>query len=189
MSGGQKGRDKALRIPGPLARRPWLRSRRLPFGRLLREKPPEGQAQVEFVLSTLFVVLLIFGVFELTMLLYTYNVLADSAKEGVRYGVVHGSLSANATSSNGSNTCSGNSLGPVYQQVCNFASASFHDVSGMSVTVTYPDGTAGSSTNPPNAPPNRLQVQVSYPYKPLLGLSWEATTVNIKAAAEGRIDF
>lgn len=148
-----------------------------------------GQAQVEFVLSILFVALLIFSVFELTMLVYTYDVLADSAKEGVRYGVVHGSLSANATSSSGTNTCSTGSLPPVYQQVCNFASASFHNVSGMSVTVSYPDGTSGSTTNPPNAPPNRLQVQVSYPYKPLLGLNWEATTVSISAASEGRIDF
>ncbi len=30
---------------------------------------------------------------EITALVYTYSVLADSAKEGVRYGVVHGTLS------------------------------------------------------------------------------------------------
>lgn len=154
-----------------------------------RHRTDDGQAQVEFVASVLFVVLLIFSIFELIMLLYTYNVLADSAKEGVRYGVVHGSLSANATVSSGNSTCGGGSLAPVYQQVCNYAAASFHDVSGMNVTVTYPDGTSGSTTNPPNAPPNRVQVQVSYPYKPLLGLSWEAATINVNAAAEGRISF
>ena len=151
----------------------------------------EGQAQVEFVLSILFVLLLIFSIFELIMLLYTYSVLADSAKEGVRYGVVHGSLATNTTGSAGSttNTCSTGSLPPVFQQVCNYAAASFHDISQMNVTVTYPDGTSGSATDPPNAPPNRVQVQVSYPFKSLLGLSWEATTININAAAEGRIDF
>ena len=41
----------------------------------------EGQAQVEFLLSILFVLLLIFGIFELIMLLYTYSVLADSEKK------------------------------------------------------------------------------------------------------------
>src|SRR5579863_6623148 len=120
----------------------------------------EGQAQVEFVLSILFVVLLIFSIFEFIMMLYTYNVLADSAKEGVRYGVVHGSLSASATHISGTETCSSSSLDPVYSVVCSYAKASFHDVSGLSVTVTYPDGTAGSTTNPSNAAPNRVQVLV-----------------------------
>jgi len=138
----------------------------------------EGQAQVEFVLSILFVLLLIFGIFELIMLLYTYNVVADSAKEGVRYAIVLGSDSTNGTSSSGSSNCSGTPTG-VYGRVCGYAATSFHDISGMTVTVSYPDGS--------NAPPNRVQVTVSYPYKPLLNLGWPNVTVN--AAAEGRIAF
>lgn len=152
-------------------------------------KSEGGQAQVEFVASVLFILVLVFSIFEVIMLLYTYNVVADSAKEGVRYGVVHGSLSSNSTSSSGTSTCGGSSVPSVSQQVCNYARASFHDVAGLQVTVNYPDGTGGSSTNPPNAPPNRVQVQVTYPYQPLLGLSWEATKINVRAAAEGRIAF
>ena len=57
-----------------------------------------GQAQVEFILSILFVMLFTFGMLEMVLLVYTYNVLADSAKEGVRYAIVHGTHSA---------TCSG----------------------------------------------------------------------------------
>jgi len=144
----------------------------------------EGQAQVEFVLSILFVLLLIFGIFELIMLLYTYNVVADSAKEGVRYAIILGSDSTNGTTTSGSSNCSGSPTG-VYGRVCSYAATCFHDISGMTVTVSYPDG--GTSGNPVNAPPNRVQVQVSYPYKPLLNLGWPSVTVN--AAAEGRIAF
>lgn len=131
-----------------------------------------GQAQVEFVLSILFVMLLIFGMFEVIMLLYTYNVLADAAKEGVRYAIVRG---ADSTA-----PCPG-CTPSVTSVVTSWAKASFHDISGMTVTVSYPDG--GGS----NAPPNRVQVQVSYPYKPFLNLGWPAVKIN--AAAEGRIFY
>jgi len=144
----------------------------------------DGQAQVEFVLSILFLLLLIFGIFELIMLLYTYNVVADSAKEGVRYAIVLGSDSTNGTTTSGSSSCSGSPTG-VYGRVCNYAATCFHDISGMTVTVSYPDG--GTSGNPVNAPTNRVQVTVSYPYRPLLNLGWPSVTIN--AAAEGRIAF
>lgn len=137
-----------------------------------------GQAQVEFVLSILFVLLLIFGIFEIIMLIYTYNVLADSAKEGVRSAIVLGSDSLNSFSAGGSQNC-GAASSPVYDTVCGYAKASFHNISGMTVTVSYPDGA--------NDPTDRVQVLVSYPYQPLLGLGWP--TVTVHAAAEGRIFF
>src|SRR5437879_12224195 len=60
-------------------------------------KRERGQAQVEFALTIVFLMLLFVGFIELVMMIYAYNVLADSAKEGVRYAVVHGSLNANAS--------------------------------------------------------------------------------------------
>ena len=133
---------------------------------------PSGQAQLEFVLSILFVLLLIFGIFEMIMLVYTYNVLADSAKEGVRYAIVHGADSTAPCPS----ACSPS----VKSVVASYAQYSFHDVSGMTVNVNYLDG--GS-----NATPGRVQVQVTYPYSPLLNLSWPRVTVH--ASAEGRIFY
>src|SRR5258708_4499914 len=50
-----------------------------------------GQALIEFALNALFLLLLIVGFLELVLMVHTYNVLADSAKEGVRYAIVHGS--------------------------------------------------------------------------------------------------
>ena len=43
-----------------------------------------------------FLIVFLLSFLEITALVYTYSVLADSAKEGVRYGVVHGTLSSTA---------------------------------------------------------------------------------------------
>ena len=157
-------------------------------------KRERGQAQVEFALTIVFLMLLFVGFIELVMMIYAYNVLADSAKEGVRYAVVHGSLNANPAGP----TCpcadidgppaplgtdAGN--GSTYGVVRTFAQLSGHYVSGtaMTVSVTYPD-----TTNPPaNQSPNRVRVVVAYPYTPFFGLGWP--TVTVRAAAEGRITF
>src|ERR1700739_51582 len=50
----------------------------------------EGQAAVEFMLVAVLLMLLVVGMIELIMLIYAYSVIADSAKEGVRYAIVHG---------------------------------------------------------------------------------------------------
>ena len=140
-----------------------------------------GQAQVEFVLSIMFVMLLIFGMLELMLLVYTYSVLADSAKEGVRYAIVHGT--GNSSSSGPTCPCAAIDGAPGTGVVKTYAQYSFHDASKMTVTVTYPD-----TANPPaNQAPNRVRVTVSYPYQPFFGMGWPTVTVN--AAAEGRIAF
>lgn len=139
-----------------------------------------GQAQVEFVLSFMFIFLLLFGTLELILLVYTYNVLADSAKEGVRYAVVHGTDSATCSGPGGNGvTCSDSSGSNVQAAVNQYAQYSFHSTSAMTVTVTYPDSSS--------APPSRVQVQIAYPYQPFFGFGWP--TVTVKAAAAGRIVF
>lgn len=141
-----------------------------------------GQAQVEFALSILFVLLLIFGIFELSMLLYTYNVMADAAKEGVRYAIVHGSLSSSPCTAGCTAVTGTPAQGGVVET---YAQASFHDITGMTVSLTYPD--PATTTIPSNGAPNRVRVVVAYPYSPLLNLGWP--TVTVRAASEGRIAF
>ena len=151
-----------------------------------------GQALVEFALVIIFLFLLVLGILEMLFFMNTYNVLADSAKEGVRYAIVHGVNNKYAAGP----TCpcakidgpAGPSLAAAedptntsYGIVKTFAQYSLHDSTGMTVTVTYPGGDA----TPANKPPNRVQVVVTYPYHPFFGLGWPTVTVN--AAAEGRI--
>ncbi len=149
-----------------------------------------GQAQVEFALIVVVLMILILSMIEMITLIHTYNVLADSAKEGIRYAVVHGS--GNSTPSGPSCPCTDidgpaappGSLagyGSGYGIVRTFAQYSLHNMDGMTVTVSYPDTTNA----PANKPPNRVQVVVAYPYHPFFNLGWPTVTVN--AAAEGRI--
>ena len=55
-----------------------------------KNRKEKGQGTVEFALTIVFVIMLIVGVIEIIVMVYTYNVLADAAKEGVRYAIVHG---------------------------------------------------------------------------------------------------
>jgi len=153
------------------------------------------------VILVLFVTVL--SIVEMIFFMSTYNVLADSAKEGVRYAIVHGAnntlqmpSAASCTSSSCACPCpdidgppappgTTPGYGSGYGVVKTFAQYSMHDVTGtkMTVTVTYLD--PGTAKKAANATPNRVQVVVAYPYKPFFGLGWPTVTVN--AAAEGRI--
>ena len=102
-----------------------------------------GAAMVEIALSILIVLTVIFMTIELTSAVYTYVVIADAANEGVRYAIVH----------------SGDTSGTV-STVKTYAAFSIHDVSKISVSVSYPDGSA--------VPPNRVALTVTYNYVPYL---------------------
>jgi len=104
----------------------------------------------------------VFWIFELAGLIYTYAVLADAANEGVRYAIVHSGGDSAGTSA----------------RVATFAGLSMHDVSAITTTVSFPDGSA--------TPPNRVRVTVSYTYVPYL--SWVfKTNPAMHAYSEGRM--
>ena len=159
-----------------------------------RSNSDRGQATVEFALVFIFLMIMVLSIIETIFFMHTYNVLADSAKEGVRYAIVHG---ANNSQASGPTCPCADIDGPAappgtnpgygsgYGVVKTFAQYSLHNVSGsnITVTVTYPD--AATTKIPSNGTPNRVQVVVAYPYEPFFGLGWPTVTVN--AAAEGRI--
>jgi Flp pilus assembly protein TadG len=138
-----------------------------------------GQAMVEFLLSIMMLMIFVFFCFEMFMLLYSYNVVADAAKEGVRHAVISGSNSATpAGPTTGTSSDCTTNVSPVQSVVTNYAALSFHDISAMTVNVCYLDGN--------NKAPSRVQVRVQYPYVPYFVLPLSPT---IYAAAEGRIVF
>ena len=126
-----------------------------------RWRRQRGQSLVETALMIWVIITVVFSVFELGWLMYTYSVLADAANEGVRYAIVH----------------SGGDPAGTQAKVKAFASTSMHDVSAITVTVTSPDGTY--------APPNRVRVTVTYTYIPYLPKFITAPTM--KTYAEGRM--
>ena len=126
-----------------------------------RWRRQRGQSLVETALMIWVIITVVFSVFELGWLMYTYSVLADAANEGVRYAIVH----------------SGGDPAGTQAKVKAFASTSMHDVSAITVTVTSPDGTY--------APPNRVRVTVTYTYIPFLPQFITAPTMH--SFAEGRM--
>ena len=136
------------------------------MGKLSRTRPNNrGQASLEFLLSAVLCLTMIFAAVQMIILIYAYTVLAEAAKVGVRYAVVHGSHSASPSGP-------GNTTGvqAAVNRVVNY--------SGMTITVTYPDGS--------NSPPNRVQVQIAYPFT-TFSLGWTLPT--IRASGLGRITF
>jgi Flp pilus assembly protein TadG len=150
--------------------------------RIMRKHKEKGQAQVEFALTIVFVMLLILASIEATVMIYTYTVLADAAKEGVRYAIVHGTGvgASDCSGPGGGGVACGDSGGAnVTAKVNQYTALSFHDNRAMTVTPSYPDASSVA--------PNRVRVTVSYVYQPIFGLSWP--TMTVYAAAEGRIVF
>ncbi len=92
-------------------------------------KEERGVVLIEFAISALLVLTVLFMTLELCSAVYTYTVLADAANEGVRYAIVHSSDTSGAVS-----------------KVKTYAAYSMHNVSAIQVSVTYPDG----SSVPPN---------------------------------------
>ena len=147
-----------------------------------KKRGESGQSLVEFALSILFVLVLVFGIIELTVFVYTYNVLADAAKEGVRYAVVHGTGvgAANCSGPGGLGvTCTDSTGTNVQATVSRYTTLSLHDSTAMTVTPTYPDSSSVA--------PSRVRVTIAYNYQPIFGFGLSSVTVN--AAAEGRIAF
>src|ERR1700756_5356855 len=99
-------------------------------GPALRRRAPaigpeqEGTILLEFSISVWMLLLVVFLIFEFCMTVYTYSVLSDAAREGVRYAVVHGTDSASC--SGPSSGC--DSTGSAVTAVVNgYAGVSFHD--------------------------------------------------------------
>jgi Flp pilus assembly protein TadG len=133
-----------------MARSPQSRSRR-----------QRGQSLLETAMMIVVIFTVVFWIFELGWLMYTYAVMADAANEGVRYAVVH----------------SGGDVSGTKAKVTTFAQTSLHDVRGISTSVTFPQGSA--------APPNQVVVTVTYTYVPWLNQF--ITTPTMTTYAEGRM--
>lgn len=154
-------------------RRSWMRCKALQLA-----AGECGSALLEFSLSVWMMLLVTFLIFEFSMTVYTYSVLGNAAREGVRYAVVHGTDSGSCS---GPGSGCGDTTGSNIISVVNgYAAVSFHDISGMTVTPSWPDGTS--------TPSSRVVVTIAYPYVPYLQVPG-FNPPSMKVTAEGRIVF
>jgi len=126
--------------------------------RLRRQR---GQSLLETAMMIVVIFTVVFWIFELGWMMYTYSVMADAANEGVRHAVVS----------------SGGDAAGTKAIVTTFAQTSLHDVRAISTSVTFPDGSA--------APPNHVVVTVTYTYVPWLNQFINTPTMS--TYAEGRM--
>ena len=172
--------------------------------RLSRNKGHEaGQGMVEFMLVITFLFVLFMSIMQIIVFMHAYNTLADAAKEGVRYAVVHGTFNSSCAGPTTSTTCTSPDPSPyttVRQVVVNFAATSFQNLALSDVTVDYnpkdsngycPNGTSNACTdakgNPLpgcNAPGCMVRVTVNHNFSPFL-FRWPQVT--LYAAAQGTI--
>ena len=148
-------------------------------GRRLRRRlqAEDGTALLEMAISLTATFLLAFGLFELCMLTYTCIVLNDATQEGVRYAIMHGTGSTNCSGPD--NGCADKTYANVKSVVTNIASASLHDLSAMTVNVTY-----GSTTATPGNP---VSVKVVYTYVPYMNFPGLKQTMTF--TSQGRVLF
>lgn len=143
-----------------------------------------GATMVEFALTFLVVAFVLFLLIEFSLWIHCYNTLADAAKAGVRYAVVHGSGTSSSVQA-GPSTCAASpcasdcstNITPVVTEVQKWAAFSIYSTSSITVNVCYLDGL--------NSAPNRVRVTVSNTVTPFFGIF--GGTPPVTAAAQGRI--
>ncbi len=74
--------------------------------RMRSARDEEGSSIIEFILVFLVVMELLFGVMQLCLALYSYEVISEYARTGARYAMVHGSTCLLANGSSCSNDTS-----------------------------------------------------------------------------------
>lgn len=135
-----------------------------------------GQSLIEFSVIAFLTALTMLFVMETGRMLLVYSAIANAAREGVRYAVVHGS---SRTVGSGQNEASGPASNPaqVLTVVQEFAGTGPLTTSRLVVSVTYPAAS--------NAPGKSVNVSVVYPYDPLI--TYFPATLRLGSAAQGII--
>jgi Flp pilus assembly protein TadG len=146
----------------------------------------EGAALVEFALSCFILITLLFGIIEMCLGMYSYNFVADAAREASRWAIVRGSecstntpLQTNCDASSATIQTYVRSLN--YPGAANLnVSASWlkATVSGTPPTTTWSNCVAGTC----NAPGNMVKVVVTYVF-PIGVPFWKATTVSLSSTS------
>ena len=141
----------------------------------------KGSSLIEFGLVSILLVLIILGVVEMSRMVLVYTTIANAARAGARYAIVHGS------DRTGSGVDGPSSSGD-YSQVCtvvtNFASGGALDKSKLTctgrITVTY---------TPSNASGSNVKVKVTYPYDPWITYFVPLGSVTLSSISQGVITF
>jgi len=136
-----------------------------------------GQVLVEFAVVAFLSLILLLSIVEISRMTLVYTTVANAARAGARYAIVHGGTRTGS----GVDGPSGPAQNPaqVVTVVRNFASAGLLSTGNLVITVNYP----GAS----NAPGQLVSVTVVYPYDPLT--TYFPLRVRLGSTSQGVVAF
>jgi Flp pilus assembly protein TadG len=145
---------------------------------LKRWSTDEGGALVEFTFIAVMLVVVMFGIVEMGRMVLVYTTVANAARAGARYAIVHGAertgTGVNGASGPGSTT-------QVQTVVTDFASAGLLDTTKLNIAVNYPNGL--------NTADSPVTVTVTYPYDAWVPYFRSLLSVTLGSTSEGVITF
>ena len=139
-----------------------------------RWKEDRGSSLVEFSLIAFMFIIVLLGVVDMGRMVLVYTTVANAARAGARYAIVHGGDLTAGASGPGNTT-------QIQTVVQNFASAGLIDTSKLNITVTYP-----YNTNTAGSP---VSVTVTYTYDPLVAYFNSILNTTVGSTSEGVITF
>ena len=128
-----------------------------------------GETMVEFALSVVLLLMVVFSVFESVRLLLAYTTVTNAAQVGTRYAIVHGNDDSASTST-------------IQSVVINYLHTAPISAGNATITVSYPD--ANSCTRPGC----HVQISVSYPYDEWITY-FKLPSFTVESTSEGVITF
>ena len=144
---------------------------------LCRMGSRRGSTLVEFSLSAFLLVMVILSAFEFTRMLLVYTAVANAARAGARYAIVHGGTRSGAGVDGPSSSADHSQVDAVVRA---FASTGALDVNNLTTTVTYPTD---------NKPGSVVIVTTVYPYDPFLGWFNRFSGFTLGSTSRGVITF
>ena len=132
---------------------------------------------MEFSLIAFLLCIVLFSVLEVGRMVLVYTTVANAARAGARYAIVHGGSRTGVGVDGPSGP--GNNPAQVVTVVKNFASAGLLTAAQLVITIVYPTAS--------NVPGQRVNVTVVYPYDPLT--SWLPFNLRLGTTTQGVIVF
>jgi Flp pilus assembly protein TadG len=148
-----------------------------------RWREDRGSSLIEFALISFMFIMLLVGVIEMGRMVLVYTTIANAARAGARYAIVHGG-DRTGTGATGVDAASGPgspcTCPQIQTVVKNFASGGLLDTTKLTVTVNYPNGnTAGSF----------VTVQVAYTYDPFVKYFGTLLNKSLGSTSQGVITY
>jgi Flp pilus assembly protein TadG len=138
----------------------------------------QGSALVEFTFIAVMMIVVMLGIVEMGRYVLVYTTVANAARAGARYAIVHG---ADRTGTGADGPSGPGSTAQVKTIVNDFASAGLLNVSNLNITVNYPNGT--------NTADSPVTVTVTYPYDAFVPYFSSLLNTTLGSTSEGVITF